>query len=390
MLALIVGLTAIVYGGGLLAARADGSTGGPAEIVHPAAAAASAAGPDADPRTLTVLGAGDILVHPEIWQQARADGTGGFDFRPLFAGVKGAVSAADLAICHLETPLAAADGPFLGFPTFSAPPQVLDGVKAAGFDACSTASNHSLDHGAAGVTRTLQALDRAGLAHTGTYRNAAAAATPTLYRVRGVTVAHLSYTAHFNGIRPPPGKAWLANRIDPDAIRAMARQARRAGAQIVLLSLHWGTEYRHEPDAAQLDWARQLIGADEIDAILGHHAHVVQPFERVDGEWVVYGMGNQLARHAQPLDANREGVMARLTFTRGADGRWRTSRAEAVVTWVELQPDIRLVDVAERLADPALSPARRATYQAVLERVRGHVLSRGAGRSGLVVTTPPR
>ncbi|HEX8627520.1 MAG TPA: CapA family protein, partial [Catenuloplanes sp.] len=99
----------------------------------------------------------------------------------------------------------------------------------------------------------------------------------------------------------------------------------------------------------------------------------------------------QLARHAIPVDANREGVMARLTFTRSADGRWRTSRAEAIATWVELRPDVRLVDVAARLADPGpLTVVQRLTYRAALERVRGHVLSRGADRSGLVVATPPR
>lgn len=364
------------------------ASGGRARWVEAAPATSAAApGPRHHPkRTLTVLGGGDVLIHPQVWQQAERDsGAGGFDFFPMFRPVSKTVSGADLALCHMETPLAAPDGPFAGFPSFNVPPQVLRGVQRAGFDGCSTASNHSIDKGEAGVARTIEAFDAAGLGHTGTFRSAAEARTPKIYPVRGVKVAHLSYALGFNGLTRPPGKEWLANRIEPAKITAMAKKARDAGAEIVVLSLHWGTEYQHEPNADQRNLARVLLASPDIDVILGHHAHVVQPIEKIGGKWVVYGMGNQLARHEQPINENREGIMARVTFTEEAPKRWKATTIEAIPTWVELAPDIRLIEPGRVLADPTTPAARRDTCQAATDRIRGHLFTRGAQKAGLVV-----
>jgi len=350
--------------------------------------AAAQSTPTGGRRTLTILGAGDVLVHPPVWQQARRDSTtGGFDFFPMFKNVSQTISEADLAICHMETPLARPDGPFEGFPTFNVPPQVLQGVKRAGFDACSTASNHSIDQGEAGVERTVDAFDAARLGHTGTFRSADQANTPTIYQVHGVKVAHLAYSLHFDGRKRPPGKEWLANLIEPAQIIAMAKRARESGAEIVVLSLHWGTEYLHQPDFQQQALGRNLISSPYIDAILGHHAHVVQPIEQIGGKWVVYGMGNELARHDRPIDDNREGIMSRFTFTQDAPGRWRVTKMEAIPTWVDLDPDIRLVELSRALADPRVPEDQRRIYQAAFDRIRGHLLSRGAERAHLEIAS---
>ncbi|MEV0152992.1 CapA family protein [Micromonospora sp. NPDC050686] len=372
----------------------------PADHAGPGAAPPGAASPAAGPttgraaasepparRTLRLVAAGDVLVHPAVTEQARRDAGGsGLDFAPMFAGVAPVVRGADLALCHLETPLADPAGPFSGYPSFNAPPQVLAGVRSAGFDGCSTASNHTLDQGAEGVARTIRALDAAGLGHTGSARSAAEAATPRIYRVGGVRVAHLAYSLNFNGLDRPAGREWLANLIDPPEILAAARRARAAGADIVVLSLHWGTEYEHRPDADQRDWARQLIASPDVDLILGHHAHAVQPFQRFGDKWVVFGMGNQLARHADPVDDNREGVLARATFTEVAPGRWQVTRMEALPTWTDLAPRLRLVDLTAALADPGTAPAARRDYQAAYDRVLGYV---GAGQAVVPEGAPP-
>lgn len=375
---------------------AGSTTGGEATVSPPPSAAAEPPPPPASPTpdppaVLTVLGAGDVLIHPPVWEQAAADaGETGFDFYPIFADLRPVISGADLAICHLETPLAPAEGPFQGFPTFSAPPQLAPALARAGYDACSTASNHTLDQGEAGVTRTIDALAAAGLGWAGSARSAADAATPRVRDVvlangQTVQVGHISYTFGFNGLSPPPGKAWIANRIDADRIAAEAEAARAAGAEIVVLSLHWGTEYQVDPDAAQLDLAARLAGSGEIDLILGHHAHVVQPVEKVGDMWVVYGMGNQLARHAEVIDSQREGVLARVTFTE-QDSGWEVTAIEMVPTWVEMDPRIRLVDLPAALA----GPDGPATYQAAHERITRSLLGRGADRDGLTVRAPGR
>ncbi len=335
------------------------------------------------PHTFTVVAAGDVLVHPPVWQQARTDakaeGEAGLDFGPLFAAVRPVVSAADLAICHLETPLAAASGPYVGWPRFAAPPQVVTAVRQTGFDDCSTASNHSYDQGSEGVRRTLDTLDRAGLHHSGTSRDVSESRRPDITVSHGVRVAQLSYTFGLNyGLSLPAGQPWLVNTIDVPRILADAHTARRAGAEIVILSLHWGTEYQRAPTQLQISQARTLLASPDVDLILGCHVHVVQPFEQIHGKWVVYGMGNEIARHEDPIAASREGVMPRITFTASSPGRWRATRVEAVPTWVDITPRIRLVDLAAALADRRVTGTRRTTYQREYERISGAVRSRGA------------
>ncbi|MEH0844769.1 CapA family protein [Micromonospora sp. CPCC 205711] len=401
----IVALVVVLAGAGPLAWHPDWGRDDPAVFLPGADAAAPVAGTASAPagstvrrdasgrRLFTILGAGDVLVHPELTDQARRDAArsghpGTLDFAPLFRQVRPAVSGADLAICHLETPVAEPDGPFAGFPRFSVPPQVVDAIRSTGFDACSTASNHTIDQGEAGVSRTLGALDAAGIGHTGSARSRKEALTPRIYTREGVRVGHLAYTLNLNGLQRPAGRDWIANLIEPAKILPAARRLRAAGAEIVVLSLHWGTEYRNLPDADQERWAEPLIASPDIDLILGHHAHVVQPMEKVGHKWIAYGMGNQVARHRKPLPANREGVMTRFTFTRIAAGTWRVTTAEAIPTWVDLDPDIRLVDLPAALADPATPADRRAIYQAAEDRIRGHLRVRGAASSGLTVPGP--
>jgi Bacterial capsule synthesis protein PGA_cap len=343
----------------------------------------------AAPATVTILGSGDVLLHPQLWDQARTDARArsetGYDFRPLFAGVRDVVSSADLAIFHMETPLADAAGPFSGYPRFSVPPQVVAALADLGYDSCSTASNHTIDQGEAGVDRTLDALDAAHIKHAGSYRSKAEHGTVNLINVHGVTVAHLSYAFGFNGLTRPAGKAWIANQIDTSTIQAEAKRARAKGASIVVVSLHFGTEYQHAPNAQQLPVVRTLLASPDVDLILGHHAHVVQPFERIGAKWVAYGMGNEVAHHGQPVNDNREGVLARFTFTEVSPGTWRVTRAEAIPIWMDLSPNNRLVDIATALANPATPASERSILRAAWLRIRGYLYMRGAGDAGLAV-----
>jgi hypothetical protein len=337
-------------------------------------------------RTITIVGGGDVLLHPSVWARAAADakaaGQPGYDFQPLFTQITPDVRAADLAICHLETPVGPPGGPFSGYPVFSVPPQITTALRGVGFDTCTTASNHTLDGGERGVYRTLDALDAAGLRHAGSHRSAAEQARPTIIDVRGVKVTSLSYASGFNGLLRPPGKEWLANRIDPAAILAEARRARSGGADIVVVSLHWGEEYDHAASTVQVSLARQLLAGPEIDLILGCHAHVVQPIERINGRWVVYGMGNLIARQSDAYPARHEGIMPRLTFTELAPGRWTATRLETVATWIETTPRIRIVNLADAIADPATPPDRRVVYLAAMRRIMGYVQARGATPAG--------
>lgn len=384
MAALLAAMTAVAMtpwlsGGGT---RPDGPDVLPAAAVpvpRPAPSTSPAPG-TFTPRTFTVVGSGDVLLHNGLWRQAQRDAGGrGYDFAPLLRGVRPVIEAADLAVCHLETPLGGPRGPFTGYPMFKVPPQIVPALKQTGYDACSTASNHSLDGGEAGIRRTLDALDAAGIRHTGMARTPAEQRTPQLMTVRGVRVALLSYSFSFNGIPRPRGKEWLVNYLEPKRVREAARRSRTAGAEVVIVSIHWGTEYEHRPNSQQVSVAKQLLNDGSIDLILGHHAHVVQPFERINGRWVAYGMGNHVSYQGFSNET-RDGVISRFTFVETAPGRFAVSKAAALPTFMQLNDGpARLLLVADCPA------ARQAVCRASGARSYRVLRSRGAGDAGLTV-----
>ncbi|MEU6356294.1 CapA family protein [Streptomyces sp. NPDC047072] len=367
-------LTALLAGGAACQAHDTQTPGRPA----PSAAA---------PRGFTLVASGDVLPHTSIIDRARFDAGGnGYDFRPMLAGIEPVVSRADLALCHMET-VYGANGDYTGYPTFKSPPEIARALAATGYDGCSTASNHSLDDGADGIRRTLDALDGAGVRHAGTARSEAEARTVTVLWAGRAKVAHLSYTYDTNGFPLPQGQPWAVDLIDENRILADARAARTAGADVVVVSLHWGTEWQDAPDGQQVALARDLTaartgGRPDVDLILGTHAHVPQAYEKVNGTWVIYGMGDQIAgemfNHEGAQDPRgNQSTLGRFTFAPPArpGERWRVTKAEFV-------PQMFDVD-AGRVVNLNRAIAQGADLNGVRDRIREVVLSRGAAKDGL-------
>ncbi|MFJ1968024.1 CapA family protein [Streptomyces sp. NPDC087903] len=370
-------LTALLTAGAACQAQSTGEKGAAG---RPAPAAS---------RGFTLVASGDVLPHSSIIDRAHFDAGGrGYDFRPMFAGVRSVVARADLALCHMET-VYGADGDYTGYPAFKSPPEVAAGLAATGYDGCSTASNHSLDDGAEGIRRTLDALDRAGVRHAGSARTEGEARTVTVLPVGPAKVAHLAYTYDTNGYPLPPGRPWAVNLIDENRILADARAARTAGADVVVVSVHWGTEWQEAPDEQQLTLARRLTAArtgdrPAVDLILGTHAHVPQAYEKVNGTWVVYGMGDQIAgemtNHEGAQDPRgNQSTIGRFTFAPPGreGGRWKVTKAEFVPQWFDVDAG-RAVNLNEALA-------RGADVRGVRDRIRQVALSRGAAKDGLTM-----
>ncbi|MEV7416879.1 CapA family protein [Streptomyces sp. NPDC089919] len=366
----------------------------------------SGGGSAAGGRSFTVAAAGDILIHPELTDQAardaKAEGKTGYDFDKIMGGVKPVISKADLAICHMEPVMGNPNGPFETFPRFLIPPQIATTIKHIGYDTCSTASNHTLDHGPEAVFRTLNFLDKAGLKHTGSFRNKKESETPNIMDVKGVKVAQISFAFGFNGIPVPKDKPWIVNETSLAKISAAEKAARKAGAEVVILSIHWGREHHPDPTKPQLQMARQIAEKTGINLVIGHHAHVVQPMEKVDGMWVAYGLGNQLARHDVPSGLTEEGIIGWFEFheNKKARGGWDV-QARYVPTFTDIPPDPevelgnassefkpvrdhRLIVPALALKEPEkLLPEQRSRYRLAFERTSGTVENRGAAKDGL-------
>ncbi|MEV7442431.1 CapA family protein [Streptomyces sp. NPDC091204] len=377
----------------LLSAAAAGcsGTGGPppARLGESAGRAPSSAAGAPAGKGFTLVASGDVLPHTSVIQRAANDADGdGYDFRPMFSGVKPVVSAADLALCHMETIYGEEGGPFSGYPAFKSPPEVADGLKDAGYDGCSTASNHTLDDGAAGLRRTLDRFDKVGLKHAGSARTAAEAAAVTTYTAGSAKVAHLAYTYDTNGYPLPEGQPWAVNLMKQDKIIADARAARKAGADVVLVSVHWGTEWQTEPDETQLSLGKALTasqtgGRPDIDLVLGTHAHIPQPYEKVNGTWIIYGMGDQVAGEMFNYTGARDmrgnyGSIGRFTFAPpAAEGqRWQVTKAEFVPQMMDLSAG-RVVNLAR--------PSERDDHESAREEIIEAVLSRGAAKDGLTL-----
>ena len=338
------------------------------------------------PRTGTIAFAGDVLIHSGVWQAAEVGA--GYDFSPMLAPIAPQLTAADAAICHLEVTLARPGDALSSYPRFRAPRELATDLAEAGYDGCSVASNHALDFGEQGVVATLDALDEAGLAHAGTARSPEENTHPARYDVDGIAVAQLSYAYGFNGFVRPTGKEWLVDQIDPALILADAQAARAAGAELVVVSLHWGNEYRHEVVEAQQVVADALAAVPgAVDLVVGHHAHVVQPISKVGAMWVVWGMGNQLSNNSPrccPAETT-DGVVVTVTIGDTAAGVAVTDVA-FTPTWNE-RSTYRVLPAAATIA-AGTAPELDADLRASYERTAGFILGLGAADLGVAPDLP--
>ena len=333
-----------------------------------------------DPNRLTVTVSGDLLWHEEVWASGD-NGDGTWDFTDMFADVKPMIEAADFAVCHQETVFAPPEGPYLGYPGFESPPQVIDAIKDTGWDMCTTASNHSVDAGTAGLIRTLDTFDAAGVLHSGAARSPEEMDQPRIFTAaNGARIAVVTGTYGTNGI--PVEHPWLVGGLDPEELLGKAAAARAAGADIVMVAMHAGEEAVVEPTQQQVELAQILTASPDVDVVYGHHIHAVQPIEQVNGKWVIYGLGNMVAHQSAETVLSYEGITVELEFRRGDDGRWgvgEVSYVPTVVTPYQAFP-VRVAPVSTlmgRAGDGAEGDAERARLDAALERTRGAIFSRG-------------
>ena len=338
------------------------------------------------PRKVKIASAGDFLIHRSVWNKAIAYGGSvtAMNFEPMIADVEPVISRADFAICHLDTPLAPAHGPFASDPVFSTAPQIVKtGIKAAGFDTCSTVSNHALDGGFAGIERTIGAFEAVRVGHSGTARSAAEAAIPPIFNVKGVKIAHLAYTDALNGNKPDADKPWSVNMITADKIIADAKAARARGAEIVVVSLHSGTEDVAAPNDQQKNVAHALAASGQVNLIHGISAHVVQPVAKIGNMWVAFGHGNLLTGQFEKWHRNNEGLITQFTFTEQPDGSFAVTKGVGHPTFDD-QTSVHIFDLVKALKrDPHDARMREAYYN-----TRKAVFMLGAEKDGFTIPTP--
>jgi poly-gamma-glutamate synthesis protein (capsule biosynthesis protein) len=317
----------------------------------------------------TVSVSGDLLMHQPLLDRARANAGGhGYDFAPFFNKIAPYVAGVDLGLCHVETPMG--PGPITTYPIFNTPTDLAKSIHRSGWDACDTASNHSLDGAQAGIDGTVHALDDADVKHTGSFASKKASNEPTFVHVDGVKVGYVAYTDATNGFTPP--HPWSLNTYpaaDPKAgakeIIHDARKARDEGADAVIVQLHWGDENSQSPNASQVAVAKKLTSAKVVTVVVGQGPHVVQPIERINGKFVVFSEGNlvsnQSASAGLPTETE-DGLIALLHFKAVGDNV-TVRRVTYVPTWVHLGDYVVLP------AKPSGSQTLHASYRRTVKVV---------------------
>lgn len=296
--------------------------------------------------------AGDLLCLSA--QVSAAKSNGEYDFNESFAIIREKISAADLAIGNLETlvcegypftqpnadngdatvaeesgtapdaavpadPAVVADPAAAPSPTkrpnprINAPESFLSALLDCGFDVLTTANNHIYDYSADGLAQTLSKLDEYGFAHTGAYTKIADR-VPLIMNAGGIQVAICAYTDIINR-RPDSDNAFMVSRYDEDLIAADIAMAREAGADYVIVSMHWGEEHTHTPNRAQRKMAA-FIAENGADIIFGSHSHCTQPFEAIETDRgsipVIYSLGNFVSSMGKTM--HKDGVLVNLVL----------------------------------------------------------------------------
>lgn len=231
----------------------------------------------------TITSFGDTLCHKPLFNAAYDKETETYEFSPMFKYVEKYFKDSTIVVGNLESSMAGPERGYSGNPYFNAPEHLATDLKELGVDIMTTANNHTIDKGFSGVTSTLNYLDIAGIAHTGTARDQKEQNTILFKDLNGIQTAFLSYTYGTNGIPVPEGKDFCVNLIDESLILKHINQAKLAGAELIVVSMHWGVEYQTTENAEQKRLAEFLIQND-VDIILGSHPHVLQPMKMVQVE----------------------------------------------------------------------------------------------------------
>ncbi len=290
--------------------------------------------------SVTLVFTGEVLMHSSLINQALENGGGReYDFRPMFDEIRDVVSSADLAVCHLELPVIP-DGEGME-PRYATPPQVIDALADAGFDRCSTASNHALDRGARGSDATLTALKRVGMTQAGTAGSPKGAEVRVL-DVRGFRIAHLSYT-EVGGNAIPSDQPWRLAMADKTRIRDDVRRARELGAEYVAVSIHDADELAYRPTGNQTKWDEWLVEQAGVDLVIGTGSHVPEPEEADGGAFIMFGLGNLI--NWRP-DA-RDSVIASVRLTRDGVGGVVAAEPTLIPTFTDEQRGYQVLDVRE-------------------------------------------
>lgn len=288
--------------------------------------------------TVSLVMVGDNLIHSSIYKDAkRLAGGNGYDFKPIIEYIKEKVQNYDLAYYNQETVLGGSELGVSDYPTFNSPQEAGDAMLDAGFNIVSLATNHTMDRGEKAVLASVDYWKK----HenetlvAGSYSSEEERNKVQIREKNGIKYAMLSYTYGTNGISVPKGKEYLVNvwptnlsLNDPAKDTEYQNykeqvkkdiEAVRSQVDVLMVAMHWGVEYTHEPTAYEKDSA-QFLADNNVDIIIGAHPHVIQPVTWIDDTLVIYSLGNFVSAQLQDQNYNKMvGLMTSVDINKTAE-----------------------------------------------------------------------
>ena len=292
----------------------------------------------------TMITAGDNLIHSSVYKDA-ADGNGGYDFKPMYELIKPIVKKYDIAYYNQETILGGKELGVNDYPTFNSPQEVGDAMIDAGFNLVSLATNHTMDSGERAVLASREYWNKQkDVLAVGSYSSEEERNKINIVTKNNITYTLLNYTYGTNGMPVPNGKDYLVNVWPTDLdLNDVERDTKyqeykkqvkkdidavKDKVDVLIVAMHWGVEYTHEPTEYEKDMATYLASLG-VNIIVGTHPHVIQPVTWIDDTLVIYSLGNLISAQYQNQSTCTNykcttGLMTSLDITKKVKGNKKT------------------------------------------------------------------
>lgn len=250
---------------------------------------------------LSLIMVGDALLHGSVYRDAYKNGVYNFDSQLEY--IKPIVQNYDLAFYNQESILGGTELGLSDYPTFNSPWEFGDAMINSGFNLVSLANNHTMDRGEKAVSNSCEYWkSKENVLAVGSYCSKEDSETIQIKEKNGIKYTLLAYTYGTNGISVPQGKEYLVNLYSDEKVKNDIAKVRDK-VDLLIVSMHWGTEYRTEPTEEQKREAEYLSSLG-VDIIIGTHPHVIEPITYINDTLVIYSLGNFISAQSTNNDYN--------------------------------------------------------------------------------------
>lgn len=249
--------------------------------------------------TIDLIATGDGLLHNLLVDYGKTS-DGGYDFSEYLTEIEDIIPEYDIAYYNQETVFGGKEIGYSTYPTFNTPSEFGDAMLDIGFNMVSIASNHSFDRGETAARNAIEYWENTGVMFNGMASSEEDRVDYMIMEKNNISYALLSYTYGTNGIPLPSGKDYLVSVYDEEMLRADVA-ALRDQVDVLIVAMHWGTEYTFTPTSTQKSQA-QLLAELDVDIVIGTHSHCLQPVEWIDDTLIIYSLGNFISNQIELMD----------------------------------------------------------------------------------------